>query len=134
LQYGAALFALAAAGHVMAEPVDQLAGSEWRPVEIAGRTMTPDAPLYIRFEAGARISAHGGCNRMGGGYKIDKASLRIGPLRSTRKACEYEVMQLENAFAKALEGARLFLRDGTKLTLKTAQGVTTMRLAQTDRD
>jgi hypothetical protein len=35
---------------------------------------------------------------------------------------------------RALQNSRLFLRDGTKLTLKKAQGVTALRLVQTDWD
>lgn len=112
----------------------QLAGSEWRPLEIAGELIPADASMFIRFEADGKVRGHGGCNALFGAYKIDKVALRIGPLAATRKACQSEVMSKEGRFVAALEKSRIYLRDATKLTLKDAQGVTTMRLIQTDFD
>lgn len=112
----------------------QLAGSEWRPLEIAGELIPADASMFIRFEADGKVRGHGGCNALFGAYKIDKVTLRIGPLAATRKACQSEVMSKEGRFVAALEKSRIYLRDAAKLTLKDAQGVTTMRLIQTDFD
>lgn len=117
----------------MAGP-QQLEGSEWRPIEIAGEVMPADTPLFIRFEADRKVAGHGGCNRMFGSYTHDKAALRIGPLATTRKACQSHIMKNETAFVKALEATRVFVRDATKLTLKDGQGQTTLRLVQSDWD
>lgn len=112
----------------------KLAGSEWRPIEISGKALSDATPVFIRFEGEGKVAAHGGCNRMGGSYQIDATNLRVGPLAATRKACQPDIMATEQAFGDALEATRLYLRDGTKLTLKTAQGLTTMRLVQKDWD
>ena len=125
--------ALAAVAPLMAAQ-DQLAGSEWRPIEIAGQSVPDTSGMFIRFEAAGKVAGHGGCNRMGGSYQIDQINLKIGPLAATRMACPPEIMAREAVFGDALETTRLYLRDGTKLTLKTAQGLTTMRLVQTDWD
>lgn len=135
LKWLAAVLLLASftAARVMAG-ADALAGSEWRPVEMAGEVMPADTPLFIRFEANAKVTGHGGCNALFGKYAIDKATLSIGPLAATRKACPPAIMKREVGFISALEKTRLFLRDGARLTLKDARGVTVVRLAQTDWD
>jgi len=113
---------------------DALVGSEWRPIELTGETVPADAGLFVRFEAEQRVAGHGGCNALFGRYTIDTVNLAIGPLAATRKACPPEIMKREAALLKALENTRLFLRDGVKLTLKDAQGLTVLRLAQSDWD
>lgn len=115
----------------MADP-NQLAGSTWRPIEIAGEAIPDNAGVFVRFEEGGKIAAHGGCNRMAGSYRIDGTTVRVGPLVATGKGCSPEIMARENAFGEALGAARIFLRDGAKLTLKSAQGQTAMRLVSTE--
>ncbi len=122
------------AQQLMAANHQSLAGSEWRPIEITGEAIADDVPLFVRFEAEGEMVGHGGCNRMFGSYTIDNVNLRIGPLGGTRMACLPAIMKREAAFMRALQNSRLFLRDGTKLTLKKAQGVTALRLVQTDWD
>ena len=119
---------------LMAAKLQSLAGSEWRPIEVAGEALPSNTQMFVRFEAENKVAGNGGCNRFMGGYRLENATLRIGPLASTRRACEADVMKREAAFLRALEEARIFLRNGTKLTLKNAQGATTVRLAQTDWD
>ena len=117
----------------MAVP-QSLAGSEWRPIEIAGQAIPANTNLFIRFEAESQIVGHSGCNHMFGTYTIDNTTLRIRPLATSRMACDPEIMALESAFTTALEDTRLYLRNATKLTFKNAQGGTTLRLVQTDWD
>lgn len=124
----------AVAVEVVMAGADPLAGSGWRPTEIVGEGLPADNDLFIRFEANDKIAGHGGCNSFFGKYQIDAVNLTIGPLGSTRKACPPVIMKREAAFLGALQKARLFLRDGVKLTLKDGQGVTVLRLAQNDGD
>lgn len=111
-----------------------LAGSTWRPLAVADEDVPGSAGLFIRFEANGKLAGHGGCNAVFGRYRIDKATIAIGPLASTRKACPPAIMRREQGFVTALEGARLYLRDGDRLTLKDARGVTVLRFVETDRD
>ena len=94
--------------------------------------MPGDAGLFIRFEADGKVAGHGGCNAVFGRYRIDKATIALGPLASTRKACPPAILRREQAFLTALESARLYLRDGARLTLKDARGTTVLRLTETD--
>lgn len=113
---------------------DVLADSAWRPLEVAGEQVPDGAGLVIRFEAAGKVAGHGGCNAVFGRYRIDKATIAIGPLASTRKACPPAIMRREQGFVSALEAARLYLRDDTRLTLKDARGSTVLRLVETDRN
>jgi len=112
----------------MAANSHDLSETKWRPIEIAGNPVLGGTKAHIQFRTDGTISAHGGCNQMGAGYTADKTGLRVGPIRATRRGCQPAIMAVETAFAGALEGTRLYLRNGDKLTLKNAQGVTTMRL------
>ncbi len=107
-----------------------LADTAWRPVEIAGEPVPDDTSLMIRFAIDGGLSGHGGCNTFTGRYTIDRVTLTFGPLASTRKACPPAIMRRETGFAAALAATRLFMRDGTRLTLKDARGISHLRLVQ----
>lgn len=63
-----------------------------------------------------------GCNRIAGPYTVRGDSIRLGPLAMTRMACT-EGMELETAFAAALDSASRYRRDGTRLELLRAAAV-----------
>jgi heat shock protein HslJ len=60
--------------------------------------------LTVTFQDG-KISGSGGCNRFHGAFTTEAGALRIGPLATTRMACEAEVMTQEQEFLRALESA-----------------------------
>jgi len=105
-----------------------LTNQKWRPIEISGKSIAGENKAYIQFRPDGAATGHGSCNQMGASYTADKTNLRLGPMRSTRRGCAPDIMQIESAFTGALEATRLYLRNSNKLTLKNAQGVTTMRL------
>jgi len=125
-----------AAGSVSPVPAgpNRLAGSEWRPLEIAGETVPGSAGIFVRFEAKGRMAGSGGCNRIFGSFENDDATVRMGPAASTRRACPPDIMKREQAFLDALTSARLYLRNQARLTLKDARGTTVLRLVQSDWD
>ena len=114
--------------NAMADDNHELANSGWRPIEIAGKPIASDTKARLHFRDDGAIAAHGGCNQMGASFTADKATLRFGLLRATRRGCVPEIMAVEAAFAGALEATRVYLRNEHTLTLKNAQGATTMRL------
>lgn len=59
------------------------------------------AELSLGFEQG-RVSGSAGCNRFHGDFEVDGKTLSLGPLASTRKLCEDEVMAQERQFLAAL--------------------------------
>ena len=118
-------------GPAMAEG---LAGSEWRPVELNGAGQPGDTTLSVQFGANGRLNGFSGCNRFSGGYTTSGERITIGPLASTRMACEETAMQTEARFLKMLEATTEFQRERVKLTFRDEQRTVVARFAQTDWD
>lgn len=105
-----------------------LAGSEWgieKPVE-----------QFIKFSGDGQVSGYAGCNRFFGSYKIDKSksTITIGPLASTKKACEQPVMDAESAFMNKLENAKTFKRTRLHLNLFDEDDEQLLRMIWRDFD
>jgi heat shock protein HslJ len=85
-----------------------LAGPEWRLLEVDGRAAIPAnvaARPWLRFARDSmRVSGHLGCNRTAGPYTADDdGALRFGALLSTRMACVDQGMTAqESALGAAL--------------------------------
>lgn len=94
-------------GIILTAALASLTGSEWGP-ESGGM---PER--YIQFKE-SDVAGYGGCNRFAGRYTFDGSSIRIGPLVSTKMACEPEVMDAEQAWFRMLESAQK-----AEATLKT---------------
>ena len=110
-----------------AAALTSLAGTEWGP-EAAGK---PEQ--YIQFKE-SDVAGQGGCNRFGGRYTFDGHALKIGPLISTRMACEPEVMDAEQAWFGMLERASAAEATPTKLVLKDGSGTVIATLRRRDGD
>ena len=111
-----------------------LAGSEWRPSQIADSPRPDDSGMFLRFESDGRLAGHSGCNGFFGSYRLDGNKIEIGPLGATKMACEPAVMDREALFLKTLGMARTFQRDGTRLTLSDENGDPLAHFLQTDWD
>ena len=102
-----------------------LAGPEWHLVELNGRPAAMGAggrPATLQFDEEGRVAGFGGCNRIAGPYAMTGDSLRLGPLVMTRMACS-EGMELETAFAAALDSVERYRREGSALELLRASDV-----------
>jgi heat shock protein HslJ len=110
---GAALPAQAQGGS------DPLAGTSWRLVELNGQPVIGEVPLTLQFAAdGQRVSGNGGCNQFSGPYAQNGASLRFGPLISTRRACLDPALNTqETAYFQALESTTRYSIEGGQLLL-----------------
>jgi heat shock protein HslJ len=84
--------------------------------------------LELDTETGA-LSGSGGCNRLIGGFEADGAGLRLGPVATTLRACDEEIMRREAAFLAVLEGADGVELDAVELAL-LAEGRVLARLAR----
>lgn len=111
-----------------------LAGSEWRPLEIAGVAVPAEPEMFVRFEGEGKLAGNGGCNGFFGTYRVDGDAIEIGPIGATRRACETPVMDLEIHLFDALAKSVSYARDRIALELMDAAGNVTMRLRQTDAD
>ncbi|HMQ93020.1 MAG TPA: META domain-containing protein [Amaricoccus sp.] len=118
----------------MAAGSDPLAGSEWRPVEIAGTPTPADVEVYLQFRAEGAVAGLGGCNRFTGGYSLEGATLAFSPLAATMMACPEPEMLVERRLFTTLAQVRGFARDRIDLVLSDAEGAPLVVLVQRDAD
>ena len=96
--------------------------------DIRGRGVIDDLQSHITFSAEGRAHGLGGCNNFTGGYRLEGATLELGPLAGTRKACPPAIMDQEARFHDALGETRGYRFENGLLFLLDAQGAPVMRL------
>jgi heat shock protein HslJ len=80
------------------------------------------AKLTAVFDA-TTISGNSGCNTFSGSYTLSGSTIKIGPLASTKKACESaELSKQETDYLAALELATTATVTGSRLDLLRADG------------
>jgi heat shock protein HslJ len=87
-------------------------------------TPLPDTRVTAEFGDDATISGSSGCNTYSGTYSVDGTSLSIGPLATTRLACDEPVMEQEQAYLEALQAATQFELTTERLTLRNDEDAT----------
>jgi heat shock protein HslJ len=100
----------------------KLPGSAWQVTTFAGQTPLADHPITFEFDTEGNIAGDASCNRFGGNCTIEGNTMKIGPLRSTRRACEPEIMQQEQKFLALLSAATTWSIDGDVLVLIAPEG------------
>jgi heat shock protein HslJ len=81
-----------------------------------GSTLTAD------FD-GEQVTGNGGCNTFGGPYELGASTIKIGPFRSTLKACADPALTTqEQQYLAALELATTYEVTGARLELFRADG------------
>jgi heat shock protein HslJ len=106
---------------------------EWLLVEVGGAPVSPlpgtRQPFILLDKAQKKASGFAGCNTFFVGYTLDGASLKFGPVGSTRMACPGPEAGLEAEFFKALDKVRgwkikegeLLLQDGSEVLARFSQ-------------
>lgn len=100
-----------------------LENTYWKLVGLEGTPLAPtqrEAHIILR-PAERRVSGSGGCNGIGGGYKLDGDRLSFGQMIRTMMACPTG-MDIESAFLAALGKTRGAKVSGQELTLLDAEG------------
>jgi heat shock protein HslJ len=87
--------------------------SEWSLVGGRGQT--------LRLDNG-HLSGFSGCNRYVGGFTMDGDRLTVGPIATTRMACEEEAMRAESEFLAALGAATRLAVSAEALVLSDEGG------------
>ena len=105
-----------------------LVGPTWVAEDIQGRGVIDDLQSHITFTAEGQAHGSGGCNNFTGGYRLEGATLALGPLASTKKACPPAIMNQEAGFHEALGATRGYRFENGLLFLLDAQGAPVMRL------
>lgn len=103
-----------------AAPAD-LDGRTFLSIDAAGRMLVPGSQVRLSFGDG-QVSAHAGCNTMGGAYLLADGRLVAGQLAATEMACAPALMDQDRWLADLLGGADVAL-DGVTLTLTGDGGV-----------
>jgi heat shock protein HslJ len=99
-----------------------LPGSAWQVKTFAGQPPLADHPITFDFDNEGNIAGDGSCNRFGGSCKIEGDKIEVGPLRSTRRACEPDIMQQEHKFLALLGAATTWAMDGDEIILTAPEG------------
>jgi heat shock protein HslJ len=111
-----------------------LPGTAWQVTTFAGQAPLADHPITFEFDTEGNIGGNGSCNRFGGTCSIEGKTLKIGPLRSTRRACEPEVMQQEHKFLALLGAATAWSMDSDELVLAAPDGEIRAKRSETKLD
>ena len=99
-----------------------LPGSAWEVTSLADEDPLDDHPITFEFDAEGNIAGDASCNRFGGTCTIEGHTIKIGPLRSTRRACEPEIMQQEQKFLALLSTVSAWSIEDDELVLTAPEG------------
>ncbi len=75
----------------------------------------------ISTDAGTLVSGFAGCNTFKTTAIFTAQTLKLRPIATTRRACPEPQMALEQRYLQVLAGARVYVRQGTTLTLTTGK-------------
>jgi len=102
----------------------------WRVESLQGRPRPEGVRATLKIESNGSVSAHGGCNGMGGQATIRDKTIRFGPLVGTMMACPEPRMQAEHQFRAALEATRSWRMERGALVLLSGRGAHLVVLAR----
>jgi heat shock protein HslJ len=101
-----------------------LIGTEWLLGDLPGQVLADVRPT-ISFSGDGTVEGNAGCNTFSGTYTVDGSNLTLGPLNSTRMACEGAKGTLETAFLAAIQATTTYeITDAGEL--KLTSGATTL--------
>lgn len=99
-----------------------LVGPTWVAEDIDGGGVIDYLQSHITFTAEGQAHGFGGCNNFTGRYRLDGATLEVGPLASTKKACPPAILNQEARFYEVLAKTRGYRFENDLLFLLDAQG------------
>jgi heat shock protein HslJ len=82
-----------------------LAFTDWTVTSIAGTSTIAEAPPTMAFDPAGTVAGTDGCNQYTGTFHTDGGSITVGPLATTRMACEPARNAQATAFGAAFSGA-----------------------------
>lgn len=108
----------------------QIADGTWTLRELRDASGTqrfggPEAPTLrllgtgISTAEGTQVSGFAGCNTFKTTAVFTAQTLKLRPLATTRRACPEPQMAVEQRYLQLLAGARVYVRQGQRLTLTT---------------
>ena len=82
-----------------------LAFTSWTVTSIAGTSTIAEAPPTMAFDPAGTVAGTDGCNQYNGTFHTDGGSIQVGPLATTRMACDPARNAQATAFGAAFSGA-----------------------------
>jgi heat shock protein HslJ len=112
-------------GDVLAEPADplgpsgsgddataaELAGTSWVLIDLGGSDDFLGTTVTLAFGEDGSVTGSGGCNTYQGPYAVSGMEMAIGPLASTKVACESPAGDIEVTYLAALDAVGLWSID-----------------------
>lgn len=93
-------------------------------------TLTTSSAITLRFAEG-NATGSGGCNQYRGTYTQSGATLTLGPVASTKRACvDPEGNRRETEYLDALSRVTAYEISGDRLLLRDAVGTTVLEFAR----
>jgi heat shock protein HslJ len=116
-------------------PID-LNGTSWRLISY----LTPDGTNYTvpsavtpgASFANGQFSGDTGCNQANGPYTQDGTSISIGPVATTKKACQEPMLTVENAYLAALAAVDTAVGTDTTLLMKSSKNFTALEFVRSN--
>lgn len=102
----------------------------WQVEILRGRPLPPEVRTRLQIEADGRVSAHSGCNGMGGMATILRDRIRFSQMVGTLMACPEPRMRIERDFREALEATRSWRLQRGSLVLLGARNRRLMTLVR----
>jgi heat shock protein HslJ len=88
----------------------------------AAVSLLAQTQITAEFSDEGKLSGTAGCNHYRGSYTRDGNALTIGPLVTTRRACEPAIMEQEQRYLAALQRVTTLRLDVDNLNLRDADG------------
>jgi len=105
-----------------------LAGSDWTLVDMGGTADFAHIVPTLHFGEDGMVSGFAGCNKFSGSYAMTGDELSLGPLTSTKMACEPPTSAVESGVLAALAGVSSWsIGEDGRLTLDGAVPLTFTR-------
>ena len=104
---------LTACATASAGPRNEIRGVEWRAVDVNGIPVVGERPLTLRLARDKSVSGSGGCNNFTSTYRMRRDSrIELGPIASTKMACQGPVGEQEARYFSILDAAETYSRYG----------------------
>lgn len=105
----------------------ELAGTSWEAIgynngKQAVTSVVAGAAITANFGKDGQLTGNDGCNDYNGPYKVTGNQISIGPLATTRMACDQALMDQETQYLAALQSAATYAIEGKVLELRTKDG------------
>jgi heat shock protein HslJ len=97
-------------------------GATWIAVSLNGKPFGGDRPSFTLNQQ-FRATGFGGCNNYSAtAYPLRQQGFAVGPFALTKKQCDKEVMNIEQAFLVALRTSAKWETQGSALIIRTQSG------------